>query len=118
MLILGGLIIIIIAGIVLMGINEELGIISITIGVLILIFALILLPIARIDCNAGIAAFNATRDTVQEARANTDISYAELAALQHKIIEQNQWLASIQYWNRTVFDIWVPDRVELMTPLR
>jgi len=56
-----------------------------------------------------IVRFREAAASIERARSG---SWGERAALQHKIIEANQWLAERQYWNRVLLDLWIPDEVD------
>jgi uncharacterized membrane protein len=73
-----------------------------------LLFAL---PIARCDYNSRFVEFNETSNTIKEARKNKDISEFELAAMQTKVIESNNWLARTKYWNNTIWDYYIPEKI-------
>jgi len=71
--------------------------------------AILFFPIHIYDVHAQIQAYHATVSTIEAARLNgVDI---EDAAMQHKIIEINRDIAKLQYYNETIFDIWIPDEV-------
>jgi uncharacterized membrane protein len=89
--------------------------IGITVGIVFLIFVAII-PINRVDTKASIAKFNATSQTLENARKQGNV--LENAALQQKIIEQNQWLAEAQYYRSSIWRIWVPESVNNLTPIR
>ena len=84
-------------------------ILSVVCGVC-LFFALILLPTNYYEGKGDIQEYYALEQTINNARSNgaNDI---ERAALTSKIAETNMWLASTQYWNNTIFDIYIPDDV-------
>ena len=82
--------------------------VSIISGIL-LIVCLISIPLQRIDIESNIAEYLATKETIETARQKGN--NFENAALQQKIIDQNKWLASVQYYNSTIFDLWIPDQV-------
>lgn len=65
--------------------------------------------------SAEIAAFHQVRASVEAARERGDI---ESTALALKIIEVNSWLVKKQYWNGTCFDLWIPDEVDELEPIR
>lgn len=83
------------------------------------ILGLLMMPLVRLSINADIEGFLAIKQSIEEARANGDISEVELAALQHKVVEANQWLAVTQYQAR-LFWTWgfVPVRVLELEPIR
>lgn len=81
-----------------------------------LIIALISLITNPIEVKSNINKFLATDVTIEIARkVGVDI---ENTAIQHKIIESNQWLAKQQYYNSTIFGLWVPDEVDKLKPIR
>ncbi len=73
------------------------------------------LVVEPLAVKSRIAAFHQVRASVEAARERGDI---EAAALALKIIEVNFWLAREQYWNGTCFDLWVPDEVDELEPIR
>ena len=86
-------------------------------GVLLLI-AVIFVPISRMKDASVIAKFRETRDTIERARENSETKPLENAALQTKVIESNRSIRNIQFWNSTIFDLWHPDEVENLEPIR
>jgi hypothetical protein len=74
------------------------------------IIALIILPISYYDGKAGIKRYYALKQTIEDSRKN-GISDVERAALTKKIAEYNADLASVKYWNDTIFDIYIPDEL-------
>lgn len=64
---------------------------------------------------ANILRFKATELTIKYAVEKGN--RIENAALLQKSVEQNQWLAGVQYWNETLFDICIPDEVMDLTPI-
>ena len=73
-------------------------------------------PICYCDTVGHIQSFRATQATLDVSR-NVDLDPLERATIQQKVIEENQWLASTQYWN-TVFDPMFPDEVMELEPLK
>ncbi len=82
----------------------------------VLVVALILIPVKRMGVHAGIAEFEAMRTTQEESRAAGD--GLEGTAWRLEKAQANRKLASAQYWNTTLFDIWIPDAVETAEPLK
>ena len=80
------------------------------------IVGIIMLPINRLNVNSEIIKFQTTENTIKLARENNN--ELEKAAIQSNIIEKNNWLASIQYYNQSIFDIWIPDEVMNLKPLK
>ena len=81
-----------------------------------LLVGLISLPISRMDTSAKIAEYKSVELTLEQARK--DDNQMENVALQHKIIDSNKWLASQQYYNGTLFDIWIPDEILKLKPIK
>ena len=93
---IGGLIIILCGGLLLVAVIAKLGF--------------------SIETHGKISEFQATNTTIEQARQNgIDL---ENAAIQHKIIESNQWLANRQYYNSTIFGWWIPDEVDRLGPIK
>ena len=67
------------------------------------------LPFNHLDINSEIQEFKSVKASITEARSKLDI---ESAAIYVKIIDANKWLTKKQYWNSTVFDLWIPDEVD------
>ena len=66
--------------------------------------------------HAEINKFVTTKMTIKFAR-NNKINL-ENAAIQHKIIESNQWLAEKQYYNTTIWSWWIPDEIANLKPIK
>lgn len=64
-----------------------------------------------------IAEFNATKQTIADVRI-AEISDIERAALTQKIIEANKWLAKTQCNNKNLVDIFIPDEIDELEPLK
>lgn len=111
--------IVLIAGIILTSKGygtEELGIIFIGLTGILLLGSIIALLTYPMKVESNINKFLATKTTIEIAR-KTGVSI-ENAAIQHKIIESNQWLARKQYYNSTIFELWIPDEVDNLKPIR
>jgi len=94
--------------------TELYTVIVITAGISLLI-SLILLPVSYYGTQSEIAEFQSVQNTITVARKKgKDL---EAAAYQIKIAESNQWLARVQYWNKTIFDIYYPDEVMELHPI-
>ncbi len=99
---------------------HEAGAITSIIGATCLLMALILLPVNYYCEKTNIEKYKATAATYQSARAmagDKDTGIIELAAVQVDIASQNRWLIGQQYWNDSVFDIWIPDEVTTLKPM-
>jgi amino acid transporter len=81
------------------------------------IIALILLPILYYDGKAEIKRYYALKQTIEDSRKN-ELSDIERAALTKKIVEYNADLASVKYWNDTIFDIYIPDELAKLDYLK
>ena len=83
---------------------------------IILVTALIGLPISHYTVKCEIAQFKSVEETLTIARAGgTNI---ESASFQLEIANMNKWLSRVQYWNGTMFDIYIPDEVNKLRPIR
>ena len=111
------------------------GVILAIVSIVFLIISLISLVTHPIEVKSDISKFLATKVTIEKARridhkridwlldAKTiDIqgvaTIVENAVIQHKVIESNQWLAKQQYYNSTIFGLWIPDEVDKLKPIR
>ena len=91
---------------------------SALLGFVVVIYCL-LWPLGYASSKANVKRYYALKETIAEARINKQISEFELAALQHKIIENNTNLAGIQYWNSlSITDLWITDEVDKLKPLK
>lgn len=80
-----------------------------------LAICLVTIPVSYLVVTSEIQQFNSVRITLEVARKKgMDL---ENAAIQQKIIDSNKWLAKNQYWNGTLFDIWIPDEVDKLKPI-
>ena len=77
--------------------------------------AIISLPVERYKTKTGIQKFNITKITYEKSRKNP--SKIENAAIQIDIAEMNRWLVDKQFWNNTIFDLWIPDEIIELKPL-
>jgi hypothetical protein len=95
--------------------NEIFGPCGFFVGVVLLIF-LITIPINRQSTFASIAQFKATATSLEMARKQGNVM--ENAALQQKVIEQNQWLAEAQFYNSSFWSLWTPAAVNNLSPIK
>ena len=72
------------------------GVVLCAISIVLLVTVSIAVPCERLDAAVGCAEFRSTQQSVEVARANVDLAGLERAALQHKIVEANAWLAREQ----------------------
>lgn len=78
--------------------------------------ALISLPIHYSLTKGEIVKFHSVETTLKTARENRN--ELEKAAIMNEVIRSNKWLMGVQYWNETLFDIWIPDEVMQLKPIR
>ena len=84
-----------------------------------LVITLIAIPYSRLDTHSEIIELEAVRDTLERARANDTISPYEIAAMQQKATEMNQWLANAQFWAKHPLTNWFwPKDVFNVQPIR
>ena len=86
------------------------GTIMLAIGVILLIVALIAIPLRRISVMAGIERYKALQETLDNAREYGN-EY-EKATVVNSIIGMNKDIREKQYWNKTIFDIFIPDEID------
>lgn len=116
MIILSVLIVLVLLGVVISRISEYeslLGCALLGFSSIVLTIAMMFLAVNRVETNAEIARFKAI-----EASRPADANSMTAAAWQLKVAEQNGWLAEQKYYNRGCFDIWVPDAVEALQPVK
>jgi len=93
------------------------GMFLIALSALILLVLGPMIPACLHTTRLEIAAFNSTKTTIAIAR-DAGGPGLEAAAIQLKIIEQNQWLAKTQKANMSMFGLWVPDEVMKLKPIK
>lgn len=116
MIVISSLIILLIAGLLLIKYDYkskyEIDFIGYMVSVLsgvALTILLILLITFHVTVEADMRMYNVTKQTIEEQRKVPN--NLENAALTEKIIEINQIIESDRYWNETIWDIWIPDRL-------
>lgn len=82
-----------------------------------LLISVVTIPFERMKSRGFMFKYESVRSTVDQARSG-EISDIERAAIQNKIIETNSELASLQYWNTTILDIWHVDDVMDLKPIK
>jgi len=86
------------------------------VGLIVLVIFLVGHPI---EVRAEIVQFDSVQDSVLVARSNPDISQLELAALQHKVVEMNKWLANAQFWAKHPLTNWFwPKKIFELEPIK
>jgi hypothetical protein len=95
--------------------SEVLGATLMAISAAPLLAFLLMLPLQRMEIYGQIQQFKSVEATAKVMRDKPNI---ENAAFQLKIAEMNQWLADNKYWNSTVFDIFIPDEIEKLEPIK
>jgi len=81
-----------------------------------IIGGVIAIPLKHMEYKSNINKFISVQSTLDTARLNGDT--INDATLQLSIVDSNKWLASAQYYNNTVFDIWIPDEVMELKPIK
>lgn len=84
---------------------EFISIVMIAISTILLIGSLILIPIFHYNGKAEVERYYALQNTIEKSREE-GLSEVERAALTTEIAEYNKDLASVKYWNNTIFDWW------------
>lgn len=95
---------------------EELGIAISAFSIFWLLIFLIMLPIYYYGVESEIRGYESTIESIENAReADKDF---ENAAIQQKIIDANKWLSEQQYWNESIWDIYTPDEIMELKPIK
>ena len=79
---------------------------------LFLIGFLVSIPVERHDIRRKISAFETLQKTIDGFDKETKVANGI------KILEYNEWLEKEKYSNKTVFDIYIPDEIENLEPLK
>lgn len=77
---------------------------------LILIFALALMPLIRNEVKSDCVEYYQTAKSIEKARKTADAG--ETYAITQSVIKANNWLAKTKYWNKTIWNYYIPDMVE------
>lgn len=85
---------------------ESVAILLLTIGGLILLICMIQISTKEMRASAEIAKIEAIRETFESARMNENIHPLELAAMQQKAIDKNEWIANARYWTEQPLTNW------------
>lgn len=93
------------------------GFMILTFGCVLLFISIIALPVGHMETKSKILTFQAVEYTLNNSRIST-LPEIERAAIQNQVIEVNKWLASIKYYNTTMLDIWIPDEVDELQPIK
>ena len=94
------------------GAQETFGFIGTAICLLWLFIVCISIPIEQLNRGAEIVHIKELQKSINKARTGTRM--IETAAIQTEIAKANQWIAEQKYYNKTIFDLWIPDEVECM----
>lgn len=98
---------------------EEFTIVAPVISAILLLVALIALPVSRMEIKQDIRHYQALMETLKESRSIADVSHGvERAAIITQVAEKNAWVKDMQYWNNSPFDVWIPDTVDTLQPLK
>jgi len=78
---------------------------------------LLCIPLIRMSVRNDIIKFNTTNKTLNNARQNKT-SDIERAAILKDVINRNNFLITIQYWNKNLItDIFIPDEIDNLKPM-
>ena len=122
MLIIGSLIVLLLIGIWLFNVSrldsglDILGFACILIGSVGSCAVLVSLILSPLHIHGKIAEFEAARTTIAHERA-IDSRVLESATGRADVIELNRWIASTQFYNDTIFDLWIPDEIYDVEPI-
>ena len=95
---------------------ELLGMFASVLGIGGLAIALLAIPLEHMSVESEIAKFHETRAVAERMRDKG--ATWESAAFQTKIADMNGWMREMQYYNGTVFDLWIPDQVDELEPIK
>lgn len=95
---------------------EVVGMFVLLVGVVGLLLCAATIPLKRMEYHDFKAQLDAMRYSAESSRASGES--LEGAAWRTKVAEVNARIASMQYWNGTAFDLWYPDDVDSLEPLK
>lgn len=85
-----------------------------------LVFAIIIaitLPLSRMSYKGSIEEYKAIKYTIEESRKKEN-NEAERVSLSKQIMDTNMFIERSKRYNKTIFDIWIPDEVEDLKMLK
>lgn len=72
-----------------------------------------------VEVKSDIEEFNSVMNSLIVARENPNISRIELAAIQQKVVEMNQWLANSKFWAKHPLTNWFwPKKIFELQPIK
>lgn len=71
-----------------------------------LFFCVIAISMKEVNAQAHIVKIDAIRETFKSARIDENIHPLELAAIQHKVAEKNEWIANAKFWTERSLTNW------------
>ena len=83
------------------------------IAALALAISLVLWPFIYVGNASSIQEYRAFKDGVEQIEVPNLMD----VALRGKMLQWNQWLVSMQIWNETLFDAFIPDKVMELEPI-
>lgn len=86
-------------------------------GVACLTIALIIWPLNYSGTEAEVERYHALKQSLENARS-AEASELERAAITQQIVEYNKDLASVKYWNETIFDVFISDDLAELEPIK
>jgi len=64
------------------------------------------IAVKEIKADYRIVKIDAIRETFAAARTASDIDALELVAIQHKVVEKNEWIANAKFWAKHPLTNW------------
>ena len=89
--------------------TELIGFMLIIFSAVVLFIMFGFLIINHLFVNIELTKYNTAKETIENQRLQSNS--IENAALTNKILEINAEIADTRYWNSTVWDIFIPDRL-------
>ena len=94
------------------------GEVILVMGLLLLFFSLLMIPLHRAIINGGIAECEAIRQTIVVSREQGELTNLERIRLTEDIVKANRWLASTEYYaGNPWFSIYYPKDLQLPEPI-
>jgi hypothetical protein len=90
--------------------------ISMLLCCIMLAMCLIGIPVQYYDTMSKVSEFHSVQLSLDAARHS--VGDIENAAIQQKVIDENKWLSSVQYYNGTIWGLWTPDTVMQLKPIK
>lgn len=97
--------------------TSVLGTVIVGCSLVVAIIIAITLPLSRMSYKGSIEEYKATKYTIEESRKKEN-NEAERVSLSKQIMETNMFIERNKRYNKSIFDLWIPDEIENLKMLK